>query len=36
MQSGIYNKEAERKAKENGLDAVYNRSMKVEHSLLFY
>jgi predicted CoA-binding protein len=36
MQSGIYNEEAERKAKENGLDVVYNRCMKVEHSLLFY
>ena len=28
MQSGIYNKEAERKAKENGIDVVYNRCMK--------
>lgn len=36
MQSGIYNEEAERKAKENGIDVVYNRCMKVEHSLLFY
>jgi uncharacterized protein len=35
MQSGIYNKEAEKKAKENGIDVVYNRCMKVEHSLLF-
>jgi predicted CoA-binding protein len=34
MQSGIYNKEAEMKAKENGIDVVYNRCMKVEHSLL--
>jgi predicted CoA-binding protein len=25
MQSGIYNKDAERKAKENGIDVVYNR-----------
>jgi uncharacterized protein len=24
MQSGIYNKDAERKAKENGIDVVYN------------
>ena len=32
MQSGIYNEEAERKAKENGIDVVYNRCMKVEHS----
>ena len=35
MQSGIYNKEAEKKAKENGIDVVYDRCMKVEHSLLF-
>ena len=34
MQSGIYNKDAERKAKENGIDVVYNRCMKVEHSVL--
>jgi uncharacterized protein len=34
MQSGIYNEEAERKAKENGIDLVYNRCMKVEHSML--
>jgi uncharacterized protein len=34
MQSGIYNEEAERKAKENGIDVVYNRCMKVEHSVL--
>jgi predicted CoA-binding protein len=34
MQSGIYNKEAEKKAKENGIDATYNRCMKVEHSML--
>jgi len=33
MQSGIYNKDAERKAKENGIDVVYNRCMKVEHSV---
>lgn len=31
MQSGIYNKEAEREAKENGIDVVYNRCMMVEH-----
>ena len=35
MQSGIYNEEAEMKAKENGIDVVYNRCMKVEHSLLW-
>ena len=34
MQSGIYNEEAERKAKENGIDVVFNRCMKVEHSML--
>ena len=34
MQSGIYNKDAEKKAKENGLDVVYNRCMKVEHSMV--
>ena len=34
MQSGIYNKDAERKAKENEIDVVYNRCMKVEHSML--
>jgi len=35
MQSGIYNEEAERKAKENGVDVVFNRCMMVEHSRLF-
>jgi uncharacterized protein len=36
MQSGIYNEEAERraKAKENDIDVVFNRCMKVEHSML--
>ena len=34
MQSGIYNEEAERRAKENGIDVVFNRCMKVEHSML--
>jgi uncharacterized protein len=34
MQSGIYSEEAERRAKENGLDVVFNRCMKVEHSML--
>ena len=29
MQSGIYNEEAERRAKENGIDVVFNRCMKV-------
>ena len=35
MQSGIYNQEAERKAKENGIDVVYNRCMMEEHRRLF-
>ncbi len=35
MQSGIYNEEAERKAKENGMDVVYNRCMMAEHKRLF-
>jgi uncharacterized protein len=34
MQSGIYNREAEKKAKENGIDVVYNRCMMTEHSRL--
>lgn len=34
MQSGIYNEGAERRAKENGIDVVFNRCMKVEHSML--
>jgi uncharacterized protein len=34
MRSGIYNKEAEKKAKENGIEITYNRCMKVEHSML--
>ena len=34
MQIGIYNEEAEKKAKENGIDVVYNRSMMEEHMLL--
>ena len=34
MQIGIYNEEAEKKAKENGIDVVYNRSMMEEHKLL--
>ena len=35
MQEGIYNEEAERKAKENGIDVVFNRCMMVEHNRLF-
>ena len=34
MQSGIYNEEAERKAKQNGIDVVYNRCMMAEHRRL--
>ena len=32
--SGIYNEEAENKAKENGIDVVYNRCMMTEHMRL--
>jgi uncharacterized protein len=35
MQEGIYNEEAEKKAKENGIDVVYNRCMMAEHRRLF-
>jgi predicted CoA-binding protein len=35
MQLGIHNEDAERKAKENGIDAVYNRCMMEEHGRLF-
>src|ERR671929_480068 len=35
MQLGIYNEDAEKKAKENGIDVVYNRCMLVEHERLF-
>ena len=31
MQSGIYNEESEKKAKENGMDVIFNRCMMVEH-----
>jgi uncharacterized protein len=34
MQLGIYNEEAERKAKENGINVVYNRCMMEEHKRL--
>jgi predicted CoA-binding protein len=36
MQLGISNEEAERKAKENGIDVVYNRCMMEEHKRLFH
>jgi len=35
MQSGIYNEEAEKKAKQNGIDVVYNRCMMAEHRRFF-
>ena len=35
MQSGIYNEDAERKAKQHGMDVVYNRCMMEEHRRLF-
>ena len=34
MQLGIYNEDAERKAKQNGMDVVYNRCMMEEHKRL--
>jgi uncharacterized protein len=35
MQEGIYNDDAEKKAKENGFDVVFNRCMMAEHRRLF-
>ena len=35
MQEGIYNEEAEARAKENGMDVVFNRCMMAEHMRLF-
>ena len=35
MQEGIYNDEAEKLAKNNGLDVVFNRCMMAEHRRLF-
>ena len=35
MQLGIHNEDAEKKAKENGIDVVYNRCMMEEHKRLF-
>ena len=34
MLLGIYNEDAERKAKENGIDVVYNRCIMEEHERL--
>ena len=35
MQLGIHNQYAERKAKQNGIDVVYDRCMMEEHKRLF-
>jgi uncharacterized protein len=35
MQLGIYNEDAMKKAKQNGIDVVYNRCMMEEHKRLF-
>ena len=35
MQEGIYSEEAERMAKEKGIQVVYNRCMLAEHKRLF-
>jgi predicted CoA-binding protein len=35
MQEGIYNEEAERMARERGIEVVYNRCMLAEHRRLF-
>ncbi len=35
MQVGIYNKDAEIWAKENGIEVVYNRCMMEEYKRLF-
>lgn len=35
MQEGIYSEEAERMAREKGIEVVYNRCMLVEHQRLF-
>jgi predicted CoA-binding protein len=35
MQEGIYNEEVEKRAKENGIDVVFNRCMMAEHRRLF-
>jgi predicted CoA-binding protein len=34
MQEGIYNEQAEKKAKETGIDVVYSRCMMAEHMRL--
>jgi hypothetical protein len=35
MQEGIYSEEAERMAREKGIEVVYNRCMLAEHMRLF-
>jgi hypothetical protein len=35
MQEGIYNADAEKVAKEKGLDVIFNRCMMAEHMRLF-
>jgi uncharacterized protein len=35
MQEGIYNEEAEKRAKASGMDVVFNRCMMAEHRRLF-
>lgn len=35
MQEGIYNEEGEARARENGMDVIYNRCMMAEHMRLF-
>jgi uncharacterized protein len=35
MQLGIYNEDAEMRAKEKGIDVVYNRCMMEQHKRLF-
>ena len=35
MQEGIYNKEAEKMAKDKDISAIYNRCMMAEHKRLF-
>src|SRR5215212_10251087 len=35
MQLGIYNDDAEKRAKQNGIDVVYDRCMMEEHKRLF-
>jgi predicted CoA-binding protein len=36
MQSSIYNEQAEKETKGNGIEVVYNRCMMAEHKRLFF